>query len=415
MCFTKDISNYIRNGETSSKKLGLEIEHFIIDKNGDQIEFDEISSLVESVGNKIDASLHYTDGYVVGYNTNEYVISLEPSCQFEISVLPYSDISEIHRIYNDFRALWEPVFEERGYSIKTSGTLPKVEYGIITPDEIPLSPKKRYEYMNKHFLETGKYGKYMMRSSASTQVSVDYSSEEDLIRKVRILQKLSPIFMILLENKNDANSTMKDSPDKPHLLRIQQWDDLDPARTGLLPHTFDDNFGYDSLADIIYNTPLILYPDSDGTVYVADKSAKDLFNLSVIKKAELTDDRKKQLIEHFISMGFFHLRVKTYIEIRVADSVPIERALGYVALIKGLVYSDENLRILDEKLDDIAEDDDIYNAIEEIKKEGFNAKIYHGKTAANWADYLISIASNVLESKDKEYLNNVRTFWNNIK
>lgn len=415
MCFTKDISNYIRNGETSSKKLGLEIEHFIIDKNGDQIEFDEISSLVESVGNKIDASLHYTDGYVVGYNTNEYVVSLEPSCQFEISVFPYSDISEIHRIYNDFRALWEPVFEERGYSIKTSGTLPKVEYGIITPDEIPLSPKKRYEYMNKHFLETGKYGKYMMRSSASTQVSVDYSSEEDLIRKVRILQKLSPIFMILLENKNDANSTMKDSPDKPHLLRIQQWDDLDPARTGLLPHTFDDNFGYDSLADIIYNTPLILYPDSDGTVYVADKSAKDLFNLSVIKKAELTDDRKKQLIEHFISMGFFHLRVKTYIEIRVADSVPIERALGYVALIKGLVYSDENLRILDEKLDDIAEDDDIYNAIEEIKKEGFNAKIYHGKTAANWADYLISIASNVLESKDKEYLNNVRTFWNNIK
>ncbi|SEQ21050.1 glutamate--cysteine ligase [Lachnospiraceae bacterium RM5] len=415
MCFTKDISNYIRNGETSSKKLGLEIEHFIIDKNGDQIEFDEISSLVESVGNKIDASLHYTDGYVVGYNTNEYVVSLEPSCQFEISVFPYSDISEIHRIYNDFRALWEPVFEERGYSIKTSGTLPKVEYGIITPDEIPLSPKKRYEYMNKHFLETGKYGKYMMRSSASTQVSVDYSSEEDLIRKVRILQKLSPIFMILLENKNDANSTMKDSPDKPHLLRIQQWDDLDPARTGLLPHTFDDNFGYDSLADIIYNTPLILYPDSDGTVYVADKSAKDLFNLSVIKKAELTDDRKKQLIEHFISMGFFHLRVKTYIEIRVADSVPIERALGYVALIKGLVYSDENLRILDEKLDDIAEDDDIYNAIEEIKKEGFNAKIYHGKTAANWADHLISIASNVLESKDKEYLNNVRTFWNNIK
>ena len=415
MCFTKDISNYIRNGETSSKKLGLEIEHFIIDKNGDQIEFDEISSLVESVGNKIDASLHYTDGYVVGYNTNEYVVSLEPSCQFEISVFPYSDISEIHRIYNDFRALWEPVFEERGYSIKTSGTLPKVEYGIITPDEIPLSPKKRYEYMNKHFLETGKYGKYMMRSSASTQVSVDYSSEEDLIRKVRILQKLSPIFMILLENKNDANSTMKDSPDKPHLLRIQQWDDLDPARTGLLPHTFDDNFGYDSLADIIYNTPLILYPDSDGTVYVADKSAKDLFNFSVIKKAELTDDRKKQLIEHFISMGFFHLRVKTYIEIRVADSVPIERALGYVALIKGLVYSDENLRILDEKLDDIAEDDDIYNAIEEIKKEGFNAKIYHGKTAANWADYLISIASNVLESKDKEYLNNVRTFWNNIK
>ena len=414
MSFTKDISNYIRNGETTSQRLGLEIEHFIVDKNGDQIQFDEISSLIESVGNKIHASLHYIDGYVVGYNTKEYAISLEPSCQFEISISPYSDISEIHRIYKDFRTLWEPIFKARGYSIKTFGNLPKVEQGIITPDDIPLSPKKRYEYMNKHFLKTGKYGKHMMRASASTQISIDYSSEEDMIKKVRILQKLSPIFMILLENKADEHSTLKDSPDKPHLLRIQQWDDLDSARTGFLPHSFDDDFGYDSLSNLIYNTPLILYPDSDRTVYVADKSAKDLYDSSVIKNEELID-RKKQLIEHFISMGFFHLRVKTYIEIRVADSVPIDRALGYVALIKGLIYSDENLNILNDKLADITSANDIYNAIEEIKKEGFSATIYHGKTAANWADYLISLASNGLEDKDKEYLNNVRTFWNNIK
>ena len=57
MNFVKDISNYIRNGETTSKKLGLEIEHFVIDDNGDQIGFDEISSLIEEIGNKIHARL----------------------------------------------------------------------------------------------------------------------------------------------------------------------------------------------------------------------------------------------------------------------------------------------------------------------------------------------------------------------
>lgn len=415
MSIVNDISNYIRSGETHSQELGLEIEHFIIDENGDQIGFDEVSSLINEVGSKLNAKLQYVDGFVVGYTTDEYAISLEPSCQFEISIFPYSDISEIGRIYHDFTSLWEPIFSSRGYSIQTFGNLPKVELGIITPSDIPLSPKKRYEYMNKHFLKTGKYGQYMMRASASTQVSIDYSSEEDMIRKVRLLQKLSPIFMILLESKSDANSTMKDAPDKPHLFRIQQWHDLDSDRTGFIPRSFDSDFGYDALSELIYNTSLILYPDSTGTIYVDTKSAKDLFEDSTINEEDLSDSRKKQLIEHFISMGFFHLRIKTYIELRVADSVPIDKALGYVALIKGLVYSDENLDTLESKLADINSFDIISDAVEAIEKDGFDATIYHGKTAGDWADYLISLASGGLDDNEKEYLENVRTFWNNSK
>ncbi|SFB30810.1 glutamate--cysteine ligase [Acetitomaculum ruminis DSM 5522] len=404
MCFLKDISDYIRNGETTSQRLGLEIEHFIVDENGDQIKFDEISSLIEKVGNEIQASLHYIDGYVVGYNTDEYAISLEPSCQFEISISPYSDIKKIADVYRKFIALWEPIFTKRGYSIKTFGNLPKVELGIITPDDIPLSPKKRYEYMNRHFLKTGKYGKYMMRASASTQISIDYSSEEDMIRKIRLIQKLSPVFMILLESKTDENSTLKDAPDRPHLFRIQQWDDLDSDRTGFIPHSFDNDFGYDSLSNLIYSTSLILYPESDKTLYVADKSARDLFESLVIKEDDLSDKRKKQLIEHFISMGFFHLRVKTYIEIRVADSVPIDKALGYVALIKGLMYSKKNLDILEHALSDINSIEAINKAVDEIEKNGLNANIYHDKTAADWAEYIILLASNELDDEDKEYL-----------
>ncbi|MBE5958250.1 MAG: hypothetical protein E7254_05220 [Lachnospiraceae bacterium] len=413
MSIVSDISAYIRSGETTDQKLGLEIEHFIIDKDGHQIGFNAISSLIEEVGNSLHAPLHFIDGYVVGYNTKEYAVSLEPSCQFEISINPYSDINEISRIYKEFIDLWKPIFSARGYKIKTFGNLPNVELGIVSPDEIPLSPKKRYEFMNKHFLQTGKYGKHMMRASASTQISIDYSSEEDMIRKVRILQKLAPIIMILLESKSDPASTMKGVPDKPHLFRTQQWDDLDPDRTGFIPGSFDQGFGYDSLSDTIFNTPLILYPDKDGTIYVENKSAKNLFEDSVINKEDLTAERKKQLIEHFISMGFFHFRIKTYIEIRVADSVPIEKALGYVALIKGIVYSNDNLDILEKELADINTIDSIELAIEEIEKKGFDATIYHGKTVGAWADYLITLAENGLDDNDKEYLKNVRTFWNN--
>ena len=113
MSLLSDVSVYIRSGETITKKLGLEIEHFIIDEKGVQIDFHEISSMIKEVGEKIGAKLVYMDGYPVGYVTDEYSTSLEPACQFEISINPYSDIHEIGRIYNEFIDLWIPLFAQK--------------------------------------------------------------------------------------------------------------------------------------------------------------------------------------------------------------------------------------------------------------------------------------------------------------
>ena len=66
MSLIKEISDYIRSGETSSQKLGLEIEHFVINENGIQIDFHQISDMIKEVGEKIGAKLVYMDGYPVG-------------------------------------------------------------------------------------------------------------------------------------------------------------------------------------------------------------------------------------------------------------------------------------------------------------------------------------------------------------
>ena len=408
MDFLKYISEYIRSGESNDKNLGLEIEHFIINDEGRQIEFHEISELIDQVGKSLGADIIYMDGYPVGYYTGEYSTSLEPACQFEISINPYSDLNIIKSIYDEFKALWEPIFAERGYHFETKGNLPLVEQGIITPDDIPLSPKKRYKYMNEYFEESGSYGKYMMRASASAQVSIDYKSEEDMVRKLNVLQKISPILMMIMENKTDENTTLPGVSDKPHLFRIQEWDDLDPARTGFVPHSFDKDFGYDRMAEVIYNTPLILLTDNGETIPVSSMCAKDLIDEQLINVDELDDDRKKSLAEHFMSMGFFHFRVKKYIEVRVADSVPIDKALGYVALIKGLVYSEDNLRRLDKMLSYITSLSELQEVVERIERDGFDAIVYDGRTAGDWADNLISLAAGALTVNDKRYLENVR-------
>ena len=399
----QDISSYIKSGETEEEKLGLEIEHFVVDAQGVQITFDEITALIEKVGTELNAKLVYTDGYPVGYSTDSYAISLEPSCQFEISINPYAALSEIAKVYKDFRAVWEPLLFERGYHILTKGNLPAVELGLLDPNQIPLSPKKRYKYMDAYFRTSGIYGKYMMRASASTQVSVDYRSEADLVKKLRVLQKISPVLMIMMENKTQEVSTLPLAPDRPHLFRIQQWDDLDPDRTGFFPHSFDADFGYEKISQTVYQTPLILLTDQGKTVEVGNKSAQTLEHEGFFDKG-IDPERRIRLTEHFLSMGFFHFRIKKYIEVRVADSVPLDRALGYVALLKGLVYQDRNLEQLEKELADIDSLQKIQDAVEKIEKNGFDAVIYQGKTAAQWAAALTELAKAGLPAQEREFL-----------
>ncbi len=403
MTMLQDIKEYIRSGESRDQNLGLEIEHFIVDASGNQISFEEISNLIFEVGNRLGAEIHYMDGYPVGYYNGEYATSLEPACQFEISINPYSDLKEIAEVYHKFRSLWDPIFKERGYHFENGGNLAKVESGEIVPSEIPLSPKSRYKYMNRYFESSGKYGKYMMRASASTQISIDYESEEDLVKKLRVLQKISPVLMIMMENKSVKNSTL-DDPSKAHLLRIQEWDDLDPERTGYLEGSLNEDFGYEKMAGLIYHTPLILLTDNGETIDVGHLSAEELVKEHFIEENGLDEKRKTKLIEHFMSMGFFHFRVKKYIEIRVADSVPIEKALGYTALIKGLIYNAQTLDYLDRELREIRTIPEINKAVEEIEKDGFEALIYNGRTAAEWASQLKVLAGKNLFEDEGKYL-----------
>jgi glutamate--cysteine ligase len=255
MSLHEDIVEYIRSGETDGQALGLEVEHFVVNDEGIQIGFDQVTDLIEQVAENIGAKIIYMDGYPVGYVTGGYSVTLEPACQFEISIDPKSDIESIKQIYKEFLLLWIPIFENCGYHMITKGNLPLVESGAIDPDDIPLSHKKRYQYMDAYFRESGKYGKYMMRASSSVQISVDYSSEDDLVRKLLILQKISPVLMSALENKTYEDSVIEKGSNKTHLLRIQEWNDLDPSRTGFYPHSFDDDFGYDKIADVISHTP----------------------------------------------------------------------------------------------------------------------------------------------------------------
>ena len=99
---------------------------------------------------------------------------MEPASQLEISIGPFIKIEDILEEYNYFLLKLKPILKELNYKIIYAGYQPKSKV-----DDLNLIPKKRYEYMLDYFGNVGNHGKNMMKGSASTQVSVDYFSEED--------------------------------------------------------------------------------------------------------------------------------------------------------------------------------------------------------------------------------------------
>ena len=66
--------------------------------------------------------------------------------------------------------------------------------------DAPLIPKKRYEFMDRYFKSSGRYGINMMRGTASTQVSIDFVNEWDFVRKYRFAYLIMPAIKLICDN-----------------------------------------------------------------------------------------------------------------------------------------------------------------------------------------------------------------------
>ena len=105
--------------------------------------------------------------------------------------MPQKDLREIERILKEFYENYGSALQKAGFEMVNVGYHPTRK-----ADELSLIPKKRYEYMNAYFAHSGTKGYQMMRATASTQVAVDYLSEEDFVKKYRLACILAPVFSL---------------------------------------------------------------------------------------------------------------------------------------------------------------------------------------------------------------------------
>ena len=256
-------------------------------------------------------------------------ISLEPGGQFELSGAP---VSSIHRTCSELMAhlaQLREVAEPLGIGFLGLGMTPN-----WSRSDIPVMPKGRYRIMTAYMPKVGKLGLDMMYRTCTVQANLDFSSEADMVKKLRVSLALQPVATALF-----ANSPFTEGKPNGFLsFRSEIWRDTDPERSGMLPWAFEPGMGYERWADYALDVPMYFVKRGDRYIDVAGRSFRDLLAGTL---AELPGERAtvSDWANH-LSTIFPEVRLKRYLEMRGADGGPWGRLPSLSAFWVGLLYDD---------------------------------------------------------------------------
>ena len=384
------IVDYFESGikpADDAPRLGVELEHIIVDENSQPVSYSEehgVHWILQQLAASYPELTYDAEGDLLGVARPGKSITIEPAAQLELSAGPFENVGEIRVEFELFQRelfkLLAPV-HRRAYAIGYHPT--------ARAEDLELIPKSRYRQMDAHYAKIGGTGRNMMRGSAATQISIDYYSVEDCLRKLRLAGALTPLFALLCDNA----PVFEGAPREHHAVRTYIWRHCDPARCGIVPGSLSSDFTLERYAEYVLRTPAIFQVETDGSYTATDKSFDELF-------ADTAMDRSQ--VEHALSLLFNDVRLKTYLEIRPADSMPIPFVAGYAALIKGLFYNADNLNKLDEMFSGVTEEA-VDQAKTDIMALGYDAKTY-GKPVGETLEELVSMAHDALAPNERNYL-----------
>jgi glutamate--cysteine ligase len=254
-------------------------------------------------------------------------------------------------------------------------------------------PKQRYAVMKDYMPKAGSRGLDMMFRTCTVQANFDYSSEADMVAKLRVSLALQPVAAALF-----ANSPFSDGRLSGFLSeRSEIWRHTDPDRTGMLPFVFEPGMSFERYVDYALSVPM--YFVRRGGVYhnVAGANFSDFLQGRLWQlpgeRATLSD-----FADH-LSTIFPEVRLKRFLEMRGADAGPRPFLAALPALFAGLLYSQTSL---DAAWDLVkawtAEDRELLRA--DVPRLGLNAEI-RGQRLYKVAAEVLSIAAAGLTKRNR--------------
>jgi len=313
-------------------------------------------------------------------------VSLEPAGQFELSGAPLADL---HATKLELAAHIEAVGAVAGPL--GIGFAPIGHHPTLARDAMPWMPKGRYAIMRRYMPLVGRLGLDMMQRTCTVQVNLDYSSEADMARKLRVSLALQPVATALF-----ANSPFVEGKPSGFLSsRARVWTDTDADRSGMPAVMFEENFGFERYVEWLLDVPMYFIERHGAYKDVAGESFREYM---AGRRPQIGNGRATlgDFADHMTTV-FTDVRVKRFLEMRGSDAGRPDMMVAQSALWVGLLYDDAALEAADALVRQHPWD--AYQALRaEVPRLALDAP-WAGSTARDLARDVVAIARDGLRAR----------------
>src|ERR1700712_1615625 len=246
----------------------------------------------------------------IGLKQGAASVSLEPAGQLELSGAPVETLHETRQELETHFAHVRSACDGLDMGFAALGFHP-----FATRADMPWMPKGRYAIMRRYMQEVGTRGLDMMTRTCTVQVNLDYASEAEMVRKLRVSLILQPLATALFAN----SPFLEGRPNGLLSNRADAWLDTDNARAGIPAVMFESGFGFERYARwLVDEVPMYFVYRNDGYIDVAGSSFRDFMDgrLAALPGEIATIG---DFADH-MTTAFTDVRLKRFVEMRGSDA-----------------------------------------------------------------------------------------------
>ncbi len=322
-------------------------------------------------------------GPIIALTRGRASVTLEPGGQLELSGAPYRTVHEVADELEAHQRELAPIVKGLGLELLGLGFHP-----FATRAELPWVPKKRYAIMRDYLPTRGGRGLDMMLRTSTVQANLDFSSERDAMRKMRVLLALAPLVTALFANSPFVEGRRGEALSE----RGAVWLDVDPDRTGLLPRLFLPDASYTDYVEWALDVPMFLIKRGHEYLRNTGQTFRQFWKDGMGEHHATQADWRLH-----INTLFPEVRLKHTIELRSADSQSLALAPALAALAVGLVYDPRALDELEATLGDVTHDE-VAALRREVYRLGLRST-FRGAPLQKLAEAVVTIADGGLERR----------------
>ena len=312
-----------------SRKTGMEYERIPVYKSTGEVvpyygEYG-MCELLREIAREDNWDYILDDINIIGLKKFHDTVTLEPGCQFELSIEPQEYIKDLKSKIENFDKSIRNILDKFGIELISKGVSPKTTYR-----NIKLIPKRRYAIMANYLW--GILSDVMMRETAGIQVGIDYRSEDDAIKKFNLANTMMPFVTAMFANskiRGGVNTGYKS-------FRALAWLYTDSERCGFATE-FRDDMTFKDYVNTLLDTPMIFINRENKTLSLNGRLTFKQFMEKGYEGFEANIDDWKL----HSNLYFPEVRLRNFIEIRNHDCVGGGLEYSIPAFYKGIMYDSD--------------------------------------------------------------------------